>query len=849
MTDPNFYDTQATLDPHSECYIERPADRELVEALRDRKYSFILSARKVGKSSLLQRAFVTLRQEGVLVCGHEFVIGSVDSEPEQWYYGLASSLALDAQIRSGFLVDPGWVAWWKENSLLPPMQRLIGFLREFLLSRSEQPWVVAFDEIDTTLPLPFSDDFFVGLRGCYNARSSDPLWKRLTFLLVGVASPADLIKSRKRTPFNIGTQIDVGDFRRADAARLLRGLGEPEQADHPALVRIFHWTDGYPYLTQRLFLEIAETLEESVEDPEPVEGAAPDSVEGWSQLVDDVVAKTFFKPGVFVTESHFKNISESRAALFPQRAALLGIYRRALRGEVVQDDAFSPAKSELKLSGLLKLHPEHPGRLIVRNRIYERVFDQRWIAQNTPVRWTRNVALAASVAVLLAVGGLVVQQRQGEQRKIADLIGQIDSANQDVPTHAYTDLAARPGQKSVADEKMAAYWDRQALKAEQGASRDEAIVLWLKARSWADSPARQSASRVALETPMTEIGASFRHEGGVTMASFSEDGTKVVTASDETARVWDAATGQPRGAPLRHLRAVSSANFSADGTKVVTASEDKTARVWDAATGQPLSEPLHHEDTVHSASFSPDGTKVVTASDDETARVWNAATGQPLSEPLRHEDTVNSASFSADGTKVVTASDDQTARVWDAATGQPLGEPLRHEEAVYSASFSADGTKVVTASSDSTARVWETATGQPLYAPLRHEGFLYSASFSADGTKVVTASADRTARVWEAATGQPLGAPLSHQDRVNSASFSAGGTKVITASNDRTARVWDTLALMAITLNGEGPGLPVLPEPPAQLLETWQRRLSLKFRDDRSPVLVPMYSTQPRKTD
>jgi hypothetical protein len=54
----------------------------------------------------------------------------------------------------------------------------------------------------------------------------------------------------------------------------------------------------------------------------------------------------------------------------------------------------------------------------------------------------------------------------------------------------------------------------------------------------------------------------------------------------------------------------------------VTASKDGTARVWDAATGDPLSVPLEHERAVNRAEFSPDGTRVVTASEDGTARVW-----------------------------------------------------------------------------------------------------------------------------------------------------------------------------------------------------------------------------------
>jgi WD40 repeat protein len=71
---------------------------------------------------------------------------------------------------------------------------------------------------------------------------------------------------------------------------------------------------------------------------------------------------------------------------------------------------------------------------------------------------------------------------------------------------------------------------------------------------------------------------------------------------------------------MKHDGGVNSAQFSADGQRVVTASGDQTARVWDAATGKALSEPMKHDGAVPSAQFSVDGPRVVTASDDQTAR-------------------------------------------------------------------------------------------------------------------------------------------------------------------------------------------------------------------------------------
>ena len=107
---------------------------------------------------------------------------------------------------------------------------------------------------------------------------------------------------------------------------------------------------------------------------------------------------------------------------------------------------------------------------------------------------------------------------------------------------------------------------------------------------------------------------------------------------------------------MKHEKTVNHAAFSPDGRRVVTASDDQTARVWDAATGQPIAPPMKHENDLNHAAFSPDGRHVVTASADNTARVWDATTGKPISPSLmKHEDRVVDAAFSPDGRRVITA--------------------------------------------------------------------------------------------------------------------------------------------------------------------------------------------------
>jgi energy-coupling factor transporter ATP-binding protein EcfA2 len=73
-----------------------------------------------------------------------------------------------------------------------------------------------------------------------------------------------------------------------------------------------------------------------------------------------------------------------------------------------------------------------------------------------------------------------------------------------------------------------------------------------------------------------------------------------------------------------HDGSVSSAAFSPDGSRIVTASWDNTARIWDAASAREIAVLRGHENWVSSAAFSPDGSRIVTASWDNTARIWNA---------------------------------------------------------------------------------------------------------------------------------------------------------------------------------------------------------------------------------
>jgi WD40 repeat protein len=207
------------------------------------------------------------------------------------------------------------------------------------------------------------------------------------------------------------------------------------------------------------------------------------------------------------------------------------------------------------------------------------------------------------------------------------------------------------------------------------------------------------------------VAGPLLHENEIMSLEFSPDSKSLVVASGTArapadARIWNLEAQKLAVPRLKHAAPVNWATFSADGLKVATASQDQSARVWNVITGSSISPPIKHAGPVQRVIFSPDGKHIATASDDKTVRLWDIFTGDPVTPPLPHQASVNLIAFSRDGRLLISASVDGVARVWSAQTGEALTPALRHQALIVQAVFSADNQFVLTASQDQTARIW-----------------------------------------------------------------------------------------------------------------------------------------------
>lgn len=333
-------------------YISRPADEALFNACRTGKFSYVLSARQIGKSSLMFETAQKLSEVGIKTVLVDLNTVGFPSDQNSWYFSLIDEISRRAKL------DFDIETWWEQNPLSTPSQRFLQFLRNIMLAKIPEPIVIFIDEIDFILgsESELSNEFFAIIRAIYNDRAQYPAYHRLAFVLLGVATPDELINDKTRTPFNIGQAITLRDFTKEECAPFWVAIETlyPRQGRH-YFDQIYEWTAGHPYLVQKLCDVVLKT-------PNP-------------KSIDELVVKLFLAS----KERSEDNLSFVQTRVTYDRLAqeMLRIYKQVLLGdEPFPDDELSPAIARLKFYGLVVTQS---GYLKVRNKLYAYAFNLDWV--------------------------------------------------------------------------------------------------------------------------------------------------------------------------------------------------------------------------------------------------------------------------------------------------------------------------------------------------------------------------------------------------------------------------------------------------------------------------------------
>lgn len=278
------------------------------------------------------------------------------------------------------------------------------------------------------------------------------------------------------------------------------------------------------------------------------------------------------------------------------------------------------------------------------------------------------------------------------------------------------------------------------------------------------------------------------HRGTVTQLVRSPDGKQVAFSTASYVHVFNLLDGKLAYSLVGHRGFISSLAWRNDGKYLLTSSYDNTAKIWQAGSGQLVRTVTVNDVDLNIAVFSPDGKSFATGGDDKLVRVYDTETGKLVRSLKGHEEIVEALAYSPNGKLLASGDDNGGLRIW-----KPSGEMLKALKSGHSLvrqlGFSPDSAVLATVG-DNSVRLWNSAKWTAKVITAKDDRQVYSFSWAANGKRMAIAASDFVVRLIDLEHNNAFGLIGKHADGVNSVIWLDAKT-IVSGGVDGLVRGWD----------------------------------------------------------